>query len=136
MRIVRHPRAGSAKTAIAIGSFDGVHLGHQAILAHVSRKARSLGLQAAVLTFEPLPREFFHPESAPPRLTSQMVSKGSITVDGVSLTLVDVETERFSVALIPHTLESTTLGLRQPGEDVNLETDILGKYIEKLLAAR
>lgn len=69
----------------------------------------------------------------PPRLTRQMVSKGSITIDGVSLTLVDVESDRCSVALIPHTLEQTTLGLRQPGDAVNIETDILGKYIEKLL---
>lgn len=69
----------------------------------------------------------------PERLTRQMVSKGSITVDGVSLTLVAVESDRFSVALIPHTLEQTTLGLRQPGDEVNIETDILGKYIEKLL---
>ena len=64
MRIIRHPRAGVVKTAIAIGSFDGVHLGHQAILAHVARKARSLGLKAAVLTFEPLPREFLRPAAA------------------------------------------------------------------------
>lgn len=70
----------------------------------------------------------------PGRLTRQMVSKGSITVDGVSLTLVEVEAERFSVALIPHTLETTTLGLRQPGDEVNIETDILGKYMEKLVA--
>ncbi|MCA9053026.1 MAG: riboflavin synthase [Planctomycetaceae bacterium] len=70
----------------------------------------------------------------PSRLTRQMVSKGSITVDGISLTLVDVEADRFSVALIPHTLEVTTLGLRQPGDQVNIETDILGKYMEKLLA--
>jgi riboflavin synthase len=70
----------------------------------------------------------------PPRLTRQMVSKGSITVDGVSLTLVNVESDRCSVALIPHTLEQTTLGLRRPGDDVNVETDILGKYLEKLLA--
>lgn len=70
MKIIRHPCAGNVRTAIAIGSFDGVHLGHQAILAHVARKARSQGLQAAVLTFEPLPREFFRPAAAPPRLTS------------------------------------------------------------------
>ena len=69
MKIIRHPHAGSVGAAIAIGSFDGVHLGHQAILAHVERKSRSLGLRAAVLTFEPLPREFFHPAAAPPRLT-------------------------------------------------------------------
>ncbi|MBS0260413.1 MAG: riboflavin synthase [Planctomycetes bacterium] len=69
----------------------------------------------------------------PASLTRQMVSKGSITVDGVSLTLVDVLVDRFSVALIPHTLEVTSLGRRQVGDRVNLETDILAKYVEKLL---
>lgn len=73
---------------------------------------------------------------APPALTRQMVSKGSIAVDGVSLTLVDVEAERFSVALIPHTLEVTTLGQLQPGDPVNLETDLLAKYVEKQLTVR
>lgn len=68
-------------------------------------------------------------------LTRQMVSKGSVAVDGVSLTLVDVEAERFSVALIPHTLGVTTLGTRREGDRVNIETDILGKYVEKMLAA-
>lgn len=71
----------------------------------------------------------------PPQLTRQMASKGSIAVDGVSLTLVDVEAERFSVALIPHTLHVTTLGPLQPGDPVNLETDILAKYVEKQLSA-
>ena len=69
----------------------------------------------------------------PVRLTRQMVEKGSIAVDGVSLTLVCVEQQRFSVALIPHTLEITTLGVRSVGDTVNIETDILGKYIEKML---
>lgn len=69
----------------------------------------------------------------PERLTRQMVEKGSIAVDGVSLTLVAVESRRFSVALIPHTLEVTTLGVRAVGDPVNVETDILGKYIEKML---
>ncbi|MGE5195363.1 MAG: riboflavin synthase [Deltaproteobacteria bacterium] len=67
-------------------------------------------------------------------LTGQMVSKGSVAVDGVSLTLVDVEAERFSVALIPHTLEVTTLGLRGEHDRVNIETDILAKYVQKMLA--
>lgn len=66
-------------------------------------------------------------------LTRQMVSKGSIAVDGVSLTLVTVGPDRFSVALIPHTLEVTTLGARRIGDAVNLETDLIGKYLEKLL---
>lgn len=66
-------------------------------------------------------------------LTSQMVSKGSVAVDGVSLTLVDVTHDSFSVALIPHTLQMTTLGERQLNDVVNIETDILGKYVQKLL---
>jgi riboflavin synthase len=69
----------------------------------------------------------------PRSLTKQMVSKGSIAVDGVSLTLVDVEPERFSVALIPHTLSVTTLGSLAAGDPVNLETDLLAKYVEKQL---
>lgn len=72
----------------------------------------------------------------PRALTKQMVSKGSIAIDGVSLTLVDVEAERFSVALIPHTLGVTTLGTLQPGDPVNLETDLLAKYVEKQLEGR
>lgn len=72
---------------------------------------------------------------APPPLLRQMASKGSIAVDGVSLTLVDVEAARFSVALIPHTLQATTLGTRRPGDKVNLETDILAKYVQRQLSA-
>ena len=67
----------------------------------------------------------------PAEMGRQMVAKGSIAVDGVSLTLVDVERERFSVALIPHTLEMTTLGKLQPDAPVNLETDLLAKYVQK-----
>jgi riboflavin synthase len=69
----------------------------------------------------------------PQDLTLQMVKKGSIAVDGISLTLVNVESTRFSVALIPHTLAVTTLGQRQVGDTVNIETDILGKYVQKLV---
>lgn len=72
----------------------------------------------------------------PPHLAGHLVSKGSIAVDGVSLTLVDVEPQRFSVQLIPHTLTVTTLGSLKPGGRVNLETDLLAKYVEKQLAAR
>jgi riboflavin synthase len=66
-------------------------------------------------------------------LTAQMVPKGSVAVDGVSLTLVDVAADRFSVALIPHTLANTTLGFKQAGTTVNLETDLLAKYVWKCL---
>jgi riboflavin synthase len=64
-----------------------------------------------------------------------MASKGSIAVDGVSLTLVDVEAERFSVALIPHTLSVTTLGALVIGDRVNLETDLLAKYVGEQVKA-
>jgi len=72
----------------------------------------------------------------PKRLARQMAPKGSIAVDGVSLTIVDSEPERFSVALIPYTLAVTTLGKLRVGEKVNLETDLLAKYVERLWEAR
>lgn len=62
-------------------------------------------------------------------LAKSLVSKGSIAVDGVSLTLVDIDSDRVSVSLIPHTLDATILGLRRKGDRVNIETDILGKYV-------
>jgi riboflavin synthase len=60
-----------------------------------------------------------------------MAAKGSVAVDGVSLTLVSVEDDRFSVQLIPHTLATTTLGQRRMGARVNIETDLLAKYVER-----
>jgi riboflavin synthase len=66
-------------------------------------------------------------------LLRYLVEKGSITVDGVSLTVAAVDDAGFAVALIPHTLAETTLGELQPGDPVNLETDVLAKYVEKLL---
>ena len=69
----------------------------------------------------------------PPALTSQMANKGSVTVDGISLTLVEVTDNRFSVALIPHTLDATTLGQRNVGDIVNIETDLLAKYVQQQL---
>ena len=72
----------------------------------------------------------------PAALTRQLASKGSVAVDGVSLTLVEVTPKRFSVALIPHTLQVTTLGRLQTGDAVNLETDILAKYVQTQLDYR
>jgi len=73
--------------------------------------------------------------SVPRELARQMASKGSIAVDGVSLTIVDSEPDRFSVALIPYTLAVTTLGPLKVGDTVNLETDILAKYVQRLTEA-
>lgn len=72
---------------------------------------------------------------APRRLTSFMVEKGSITLSGVSLTLTEVEERYFSVALIPHTLEVTTLGKREQGDLINIEVDQLAKFVHKFLTA-
>lgn len=66
-------------------------------------------------------------------LLRYVVEKGSITVDGVSLTVAALLSDGFQIALIPHTLEVTTLGLRKPGDVVNLEVDVLAKYVERLL---
>ncbi len=69
----------------------------------------------------------------PPDLAGQLVPKGSVAVDGISLTVVTAGPERFNVALIPHTLQVTTLGRRQVGDRVNIETDILGKYVRRFM---
>jgi riboflavin synthase len=69
----------------------------------------------------------------PPELLRYVVEKGSIAVDGVSLTVAELDDEAFSVSLIPETLERTTLGAAAPGRRVNLEVDVLAKYVEKLL---
>jgi riboflavin synthase len=73
---------------------------------------------------------------APPELLRYVVEKGSIAVDGVSLTVVGVEGSCFSVALIPHTQQVTTLGQKRDGDAVNLEVDLLAKYVERLLIDR
>jgi riboflavin synthase len=80
---------------------------------------------AIVLTIE-APKEVLH----------YCVSKGSITVDGISLTINEVSERSLTVAIIPHTAKVTTLGLKHPGDPVNLESDLIGKYVERLLQAR
>jgi riboflavin synthase len=71
--------------------------------------------------------------SLPVALARYLVGKGSVTVDGISLTVVEVGDDSFTVSLIPETLARTTLGLKQPGEPVNLEVDVIAKYVERLL---
>ncbi len=73
---------------------------------------------------------------APEQALRYIIKKGSIAVDGISLTVAGVEKSGFSIAMIPHTARLTTLGLKSPGDSVNLETDIIGKYVEKLLSGR
>ncbi|MFI9463176.1 riboflavin synthase [Streptomyces xiamenensis] len=71
--------------------------------------------------------------SLPAELSRYVVDKGSITVDGVSLTVVEAGEDRFTISLIPTTLELTTLGIKQPGDPVNLEVDVIAKYVERMV---
>ncbi|MFF2654426.1 riboflavin synthase [Streptomyces sp. NPDC058045] len=74
--------------------------------------------------------------SLPAQLARYVVEKGSITVDGVSLTVVEAAADSFTISLIPTTLALTTLGLKQPGDPVNLEVDVIAKYVERMLGTQ
>jgi riboflavin kinase/FMN adenylyltransferase len=96
LRLVRRPVPGTLATAIAIGSFDGVHRGHAALLERVRQVAAAHGLQAAALTFEPLPREFFAPASAPPRLTTLRERACAIADLGIGILVAQRFDARFA----------------------------------------
>jgi riboflavin synthase len=100
----------------------GEPLGGHYVQGHVDGVGRVRSFEDGRLTVE-----------AAPEILRYCVEKGSITVDGVALTLTEVTGETFEVALVPHTLEVTTLGSLQSGDAVNLEVDVLAKYVEKLL---
>jgi riboflavin synthase len=104
-------------------------LGGHVVAGHVDGTAQVLAVAKAgdswTFTF-----------SLPGALARYAVEKGSISVDGISLTIAALREGSFDVAVIPHTIASTTLGERKPGDLVNLEVDVLGKYVERLLAAR
>lgn len=107
----------------------GEPLGGHIVQGHVDGVGRVLRLEpegeGARLTVE-----------APPELLRYVVEKGSITVEGVSLTIAALAPDNFEVALVPHTLTATTLGSLASGDEVNLEVDVLAKYVERLLGAQ
>jgi riboflavin synthase len=111
--------------AVTVGGRLGGHLvqGHVDAVGHVLR--REPGEHWDVVTI-----------SMPADVAPYLVDKGSITVDGVSLTVVEARHDEFTVSLIPETLRRTTLGLRRPGDAVNLEVDVIGKYVARQLALR
>ncbi len=78
----------------------------------------------------------FYSFKAGPEILKYIVKKGSVAIDGISLTVIDVTHESFSVAIIPHTLTATNIGGKGIGDKVNLEVDIIGKYVEKLLGKK
>jgi riboflavin synthase len=108
--------------AATVGSRLGGHLvqGHVDAVGHVVR--REPGEHWDVVTI-----------SMPGDLAPYLVDKGSVTVDGVSLTVVEAGEEAFTVSLIPETLRRTTLGFREPGDSVNLEVDVIGRYVARQL---
>jgi riboflavin synthase len=109
--------------SLTLRSFLGGHLvqGHVDTQAHI----RSIRPEGSAKIYE---------FTVPRRYSRYMVEKGSITVDGISLTLVDVQQGKFSVSLLAYTLDRTTLGDKLPGDAVNIEVDVLAKYVENLLA--
>jgi riboflavin synthase len=111
------------KSMSANGRFHGhVVAGHVDGTARLVKRIKSPGQTS--LTFE-----------LSKTLTEQMIHKGSITIDGISLTLTEVSEKTFSVALIPHTLLITNLGVRKEGDLVNIEVDQMGKWVRKILSA-
>jgi len=111
--------------ALALGDRLGGHLVSGHIDAVVSLTGRRQEGGSAILTF-----------NLPENLGRYIVSKGSVALDGVSLTVIAVDLSNFSVGLIPLTAAETTLGHKETGSPVNLEVDMIGKYVEKMLAPR
>ena len=123
--VLRPGSAVNLERAATVGSRLGGHL----VQGHVDGVARIIAREPAdeweVVRF-----------SLPPSLSRYVVEKGSITVDGVSLTVMEVDDESFAVGLIPTTLKLTVLGAKAVGDPVNLEVDVIAKYVEKMLGGR
>lgn len=111
--------------ALAVGARLGGHF----VQGHVDGRGSVLAIQP---DGEWITMRFALPKT----LSRYLVEKGSIAVDGISLTVVEALADQFSVMLIPHTLSATTLGRKKVGDAVNLEVDMLAKYVERLLANR
>ncbi len=124
----RELRAGALVNLESSLRFDGKVGGHF-VTGHID----TLG---TIATFEPRGKDHYLRVRVPAEYMRYVVHKGSIAIDGISLTIAEVEDDAFAVWLIPHTLAVTNLRERRAGEQVNLEFDLLGKHVEKLLALR
>jgi riboflavin synthase len=105
----------------------GEELGGHYVQGHVDAVGRIRSVEAEGQGFRVI-------LAAPEAVLRYCVEKGSVTVDGVSLTVAELVDDGFAVALVPHTLEATTLSALRPGQAVNLEADVLAKYVERLVA--
>jgi len=135
--VLEETRRLTSFTALGVGGgvnlerslrFDGKIGGHF-VTGHVDGLGR-------IETFEPRGKDHYLRVAAPAGMGRYPIVKGSIAIDGISLTVAEVEGDSFAVWLIPHTLAVTSLGDRAAGDVVNLEFDLLGKYVEKLLPHR
>jgi riboflavin synthase len=120
---------------VALGGRLGGHL----VQGHVDGVARVLGGSGGALAAPPVPEDDAQAGyelriELPQEMERYVVEKGSVAVDGVSLTVAGVGPGWFTVALVPHTLKVTTLGDRRPGDPVQLEVDVVAKYVERLVA--
>ncbi|MGZ0050678.1 riboflavin synthase [Brevibacillus gelatini] len=125
---LRHLRPGqrvNLERAMRLGDRFGGHI----VSGHVDGTG-------TILSREPHANAVLFRIEAAPELLRYVIRQGSICVDGISLTVVDVADAHFSVSIIPHTLAATSLQDRRAGDQVNLETDIIGKYVERLLGYR
>ena len=121
-RTLRPSAPVNLERALRLSDRLGGHLvsGHVDCVATITKRQEISG--NCVFTFR-----------LPPQFCRYVVAKGSVAIDGISLTVNDVSTETFTVNIIPHTAAATTLRFRQSGDLVNIETDIIGKYVERLL---
>ena len=119
---LRAGRPGNLERAMAAGARVGGHI----VAAHIDCTVRiaSVTLYDNAVWFRIM---------ADKKLLRYIVEKGSIAIDGISLTVAKTDSESFSVSIIPHTIGQTILGTRKVGDTVNLENDIIGKYVEKLM---
>lgn len=125
---LRHLRTGqrvNLERAMRMGDRFGGHI----VSGHIDGTG-------TILSREPHANAVLFRIEAAPELLRYVIRQGSICVDGISLTVVDVADAHFSVSIIPHTLAATSLHDRRAGDQVNLETDIIGKYVERLLGYR
>lgn len=123
--VLREGSNVNLERAAALGSRLGGHL----VQGHVDGVAR-------IIAREPADQWEVVRFSLPPELARYVVEKGSITVDGVSLTVMAVDEESFAVGMIPATSKQTVLGSKVIGDPVNLEVDVIAKYVEKMLGSR
>jgi len=108
----------------------GTPLGGHIVQGHVDGTGAFVGLPSAG------DENYWLDVDVPPELARYLVEKGSVAVEGISLTVAAIENQRLRIAIIPFTYENTNLRSLQPGDPVNLECDVLAKYVEKLLAER